>query len=136
MWVVHNKHVEVLYLCRLASKDFRDWRVQPRTSQELRSSGSGKIATHRWLNSPEERSSQLLRGCTLKSRKFLLARRYKYITRLRAWCVRPTFQNFSLLGAKKSLPLNTTRFAVKIFPPKNLVYIFKKVLSSLRYCST
>ena len=29
---------------------------------------------------------------------------------------------------KKFLPPNTTRFAVKIFPPKNLMYIFKKVV--------
>ena len=43
----------------------------------------------------------------------------------------------------KFLPLNTTRLAVKIFPPKNLVYIFKKVmfflsspLSSLTFFGT
>ena len=56
------------------------------------------------------------------------------ITRLHAWCVRPTFQNFSLhkwkfsgkLGAKKSLQLNTTRLAVKYFPPKNLICNFDK----------
>jgi len=49
MCVVHTKNVDVLYLCRLASKYLRDLRVLPRTSYELRSSGSGKIATTRCL---------------------------------------------------------------------------------------
>ena len=32
MWVVHTKNVDVLYLCRLASKNLRDLRVPPRSS--------------------------------------------------------------------------------------------------------
>jgi len=60
---------------RLASKVLRDLRVPPRSSWELRSSGSGKIATTRCvitlryyslaiLPLPEEHSSYLLRGVT------------------------------------------------------------------------
>ena len=41
----------------------------------------------------------------------------------------PHFKIFRYASApNKFLPLNTTRLAVKIFPPKNLVYIFKKVV--------
>jgi hypothetical protein len=48
MWVVvHTKNVGVLYLWHLASKHLRDLRVPPRSNQELRSSGSAKIATTR-----------------------------------------------------------------------------------------
>ena len=76
MRVVHTKNVDVLYLCRLASKNLRDLRVPPRSSQELGSSGSGKIATTRCVITRKS----AVRGGTLKSIKFLLARRHKYHT--------------------------------------------------------
>ena len=109
-------HVKILWPFLLASKNWRDLRVPLRSSWELRSCGSGKIANIRcvmtqWivviLPPPEECGSL---------QKFLAHQISKlFITQVSLSCK---------LGANWELLLVNTRVAVKIFPPKNLVYIY------------
>jgi len=77
MWVLQTKNVDVLYLCSLAIKNLRDLRVPPRSSQELRSSASGKPATTRCVIT---RKSTVLHYFAVAPSNQSNQRRHKYHT--------------------------------------------------------
>ena len=77
MWVVHTKNVGLWYLCCLASKKLA-W-CEGTTAKELRS-GSDKMATTRCVITQKSAVIIYFAVATLKSRKFLLARRHKFHT--------------------------------------------------------